>query len=220
MHRIPEPELMDDLAQAHAYAHADFAEPHQRFVELFRQTFPKANIAGRVLDLGCGPADVTIRFARAYPDCTIEGVDGAESMLHHGAYFVGRAGLAQRIHLVHARLPETTLPARAYDAVISNSLLHHLHDPQVLWRVVAQHARPGAAIFVMDLARPATREQAQDFVKVYAANEPKILQRDFFNSLCAAFTPQEVTDQLARAGLNRLSVRTVSDRHLVISGIF
>ena len=36
MRRIPEPELMDDAEQAKAYAEADFSEPNQRFLELFR----------------------------------------------------------------------------------------------------------------------------------------------------------------------------------------
>ena len=68
MERIPEPELMDDPAQAYAYANADFSEPHQAFVERFTQCFP-GHAPRRVLDLGCGAADITIRFARAYADC-------------------------------------------------------------------------------------------------------------------------------------------------------
>jgi hypothetical protein len=51
----------------------------------------------------------------------------------------------------------------------------------------------------------------------YAAGEPEILKRDFYNSLLAAFTPQEVEAQLAGAGLN-LSVDVISDRHMVIHG--
>jgi ubiquinone/menaquinone biosynthesis C-methylase UbiE len=218
MRRVPEPELMNDAAQAHAYAHADFAEPHQRFVELFKESFPGLNVAGRVLDLGCGPADVTIRFARAFPECTIEGVDGAESMLHHGAYYVGRAGLKQRIHLVHARLPHAQLPARAYDVIISNSLLHHLHDPMVLWQAIKSHAKPGAAVFVMDLLRPQSREQAQALVDQYAAGEPDILRQDFFNSLLAAFRVDEVGAQLRDCNLLSLETQQVSDRHLIVRG--
>jgi hypothetical protein len=35
-----EPELMDDAAQARAYAQADFAEENQGFVDRFREYFP------------------------------------------------------------------------------------------------------------------------------------------------------------------------------------
>ena len=66
MERIPEPELMDEAEQARAYAEADFSGPHDMFVQLFREAFPDTAPAGAVLDLGCGPADVTRRFASAF----------------------------------------------------------------------------------------------------------------------------------------------------------
>jgi hypothetical protein len=54
-------------------------------------------------------------------------------------------------------------------------------------------------------------------VEAYAGAEPEILRRDFFNSLCAAFTPDEVRAQLREAGL-ALEVLDVEDRHLVARG--
>ena len=48
--------------------------------------------------------------------------------------------------------------------------------------------------------------------------EPGVLQRDFFNSLLAAFTPDEVRGQLAEAGLPTLQVKTISDRHVMVTG--
>ena len=67
MKRIPEPELMDTDEQARAYAAADFSAAHQSYVTLFSETFPQRPAKATVLDLGCGPADVTIRFAKANP---------------------------------------------------------------------------------------------------------------------------------------------------------
>ena len=50
--RIPEPQLMDDEAQAEAYATTDFSEPHQAFVTHFTERFPDFS-GGEVMDLGC-----------------------------------------------------------------------------------------------------------------------------------------------------------------------
>ena len=218
MERMPEPELMDDAVQAAAYAQADFEAPHARFVELFRETFPDERVRGTVLDLGCGPADITLRFVRAYPDCTMHGVDGAAAMLAYGRERIKREGLAERVRLIHGYLPGVVLSQAKYDAVISNSLLHHLRDPMVLWGAVKTHAQPGAPVFVMDLRRPASRGQAQDLVAEYAANEPPILRHDFFHSLLAAYLPDEVAAQLRAAGLVGLDVKEVSDRHLLVCG--
>ena len=66
MKRIPEPELMDETAQAEAYAHADFDEPHNHCIELLKQALADRLPAhGRALDLGCCAADISIRFATA-----------------------------------------------------------------------------------------------------------------------------------------------------------
>jgi SAM-dependent methyltransferase len=218
MERIPEPELMNDAAQAAAYACADFEEPHARFIELFRETFPDEDVEGTVLDLGCGPGDITIRFVRAYPECVVHGVDGAAAMLAHGRSRLAREGLLERVRLIEAYLPGVELPLGAYDAVISNSLLHHLRDPMVLWNTLKHYAKPDAPVFIMDLLRPASRGQAQALVDEYAANEPEVLRHDFFHSLLAAYRSDEVADQLRAAGLDGLTVRQISDRHLLIYG--
>lgn len=217
MDRVPEPELMNDPAQALAYASADFSEPHDAFVARFRRCFPDF-ARGEVIDLGCGPADVTIRFARAYPQVRVLGVDGAAAMLALGRQAVAAAGLVGRIRLAQVRLPAAKLPGSRHAALISNSLLHHLTDPGVLWDAVRAVAAPEAAVFVMDLLRPPSREAAAELVALHAADAPDVLRRDFFNSLLAAFRPHEVRAQLAAAGLSGLKVEVASDRHLIAYG--
>jgi len=217
MQRVPEPELMDDPEQARAYASADFSEPHQAFLDRFVRCFPRHR-PRQVLDLGCGAADITIRFARHYPDAALTGVDGAPPMLAAAHAAVAQTALGRRIRLIEARLPETVLPRHAYDTVISNSLLHHLHDPQTLWRGVSEYAARGAALFIMDLRRPDSRERARELVEEYAGAEPELLKRDFLNSLLAAFRPEEIGAQLEQAGFTRLKVEAEGDRHVIVYG--
>ena len=50
------------------------------------------------------------------------------------------------------------------------------------------------------------------------ADEPEVLRRDFFHSLCAAFTLGEIRAQIAKAGLDRLRCEMTSDRHWVAWG--
>ena len=216
MDRIPEPELMDDAEQARAYATADFSEPHQAFVDHFKRCFPEQQ-PQHVLDLGCGPADVTIRFARAYPACQLTGVDGAAAMLQFGRQAIRADGLSSRIRLLNIRLPGNV--SGRFDTVISNSLLHHLAHASVLWQALTTNAAQGAAAFVMDLRRPDTCGAATELVEQYSGDEPDVLKRDFFNSLLAAYRPEEIQGQLTTAGLgDHLRVDVVSDRHLIVWG--
>ncbi len=210
---------MDDWEQARAYALADFEEPHDKFVEMFRATYPELTLTDWVLDLGCGPADVTIRFARAYHEARIIGVDGAKAMLSFGKEAVAQAGLNGRIELLHAYLPSDALPKADYQVIISNSLLHHLADPAALWCAISDYGRTGTRVFVMDLMRPHSRAQAEAFVEIYADGEPEILRRDFFRSLLAAYRPEEIAVQLSAAGFGDFAIEPVSDRHLTITGV-
>lgn len=217
MQRSPEPELMLDDDQARAYAEADFSEPHEHFVDLFAERFP-GPVDGLVLDLGCGPGDVSLRFATRYPKCRVHGIDGAPAMLAVGVELCRRHPSGSRVTLLEGRLPEGRGPAVPYPTIISNSLLHHLHAPDVLWGAILRDGAPGAQVFVMDLCRPDSIQQVDSLVARYAADAPAVLHRDFRNSLCAAFTPEEVREQLRAAGLHGFRVEQVSDRHLVVWG--
>ena len=216
MKRIPEPELMLNEEQVQAYAAGDFSGPHNRFVQLFSDLFPE--IEGYVLDLGCGAADVSLRFARAYPRCIVHGLDGSPAMLKLGKRAIDKGHLDDRVKLLCHCLPVKELPLSKYDAVISNSLLHHLKDPQILWQTVEQVANLGAPIFVMDLMRPQSEDQARKLIQTYAAYESDILKEDFYNSLVAAYRLNEIRAQLQQAEMNSLKVRLVSDRHFIVYG--
>ncbi len=215
MQRIPEPDLMAEPEQVLAYAGADFSEPHTRFVELFAEKFG-TGVGGPVLDLGCGPGDICRRFAGAFPACQVHGIDGSGAMLAFAETAANSAD-PTRISYQLAYLPDPQLPHQHYDAVISNSLLHHLRDPLVLWDTIIQCGKPGAAVFIMDLLRPDSPVAAEQMVELYAADEPEILKKDFFNSLLAAYLPSEVEAQLHQLGLT-LKIEVVSDRHFIAFG--
>jgi ubiquinone/menaquinone biosynthesis C-methylase UbiE len=206
---------MDEADQARAYSDADFSESHDRFVAHIGARF--GPLQGEVLDLGCGPADPTVRLAMANPAVTIVGVDAGPMMLTLAGERLARTGLAGRIRLEQRRLPDSSLPRRGFDAVVSNSLLHHLADPMDLWRTVGRCVRPGGVVAVMDLLRPLDVASVDQLV-ADLGESPPVLRADFRNSLLAAYRLEEVADQLAAAGLHDLAVEQLSDHHLFVGG--
>jgi 2-polyprenyl-3-methyl-5-hydroxy-6-metoxy-1,4-benzoquinol methylase len=248
MERIVEPELMDDPLQARAYAEADFDRSDQAFTErflgLFGQPFPRppapaaapdpvSAVGDGIVDLGCGPGNISFRLAAALPNARVLGVDGAASMVALAAEHQQRhPGAWPQLRFQQLKLPLADPAALGgpFAAVVSNSLLHHLHDPQVLWQVVGQLAAPGATIYIKDLRRPASAAAADALTERHAAGAPAVLRRDFRASLAAAFTAAEVEAQLAQAaqlwgaagtpGTNwpAFTVAEVEDRYLEIHG--
>jgi 2-polyprenyl-3-methyl-5-hydroxy-6-metoxy-1,4-benzoquinol methylase len=217
MDRVLEPELMEDEQQVLAYAKADFEEENQGFVDRFREYFPDFS-DGHVFDLGCGPGDIPIRIAKTLPACRVTGIDASAPMIRLAEQAVAQAGLSGRVTFRCERFQDIAGANRA-DAVLSNSLLHHVPNPLQFWNRLRQLVKPGSPVLVMDLLRPDSPEEAQAIVDRYAAREPQILRRDFYNSLLAAFTEDEVTTQLARMNLTRLLIDVPDDRHWVVGGL-
>jgi trans-aconitate methyltransferase len=218
MKRIAEPELMDSEAQTLAYAQADFEEANTLFADNFLDRFAGLGPTGQMADLGCGPGDIAIRLAMALPGWQVTGIDAGENMLRRARERLESESLGERVNFRLAYLPDPSLPKKTWDAVISNSLLHHLPDPLVLWESISGLGVDGAAVQVMDLVRPDSATAARDLVDRYADGAPEILREDFYNSLLAAYTISEIQEQLAQAKLEQLRVEPASDRHWIVSG--
>ena len=209
---------MLDPEQVGAYAAADFEEPHQRFIELLQKRLAPLRRRGVALDLGCGPGDISFRFLRAFPAWRVDAVDGSPGMIAAGRAAAVAAGLHDRIEFREVRLPDGAPPRRAYDLLFSNSLLHHLADPAVLWSSLRRWSGPATRVFIMDLMRPASQADARALVELYASGEPAVLRTDFYNSLLAAYRTGEVEVQLKVAALSHLAIEVISDRHFIVWG--
>ncbi len=221
--RVPEPELMEDPAQARAYSDADFSVAHQAIVDDLLARSPDLVVADvGVVDLGCGPADVTVRLASALPGARVTGLDAGPTMLALGRRRVAEAGLDGRVRLEQGHLPLDGSDLERlgrFHLVTSNSLLHHLARPGDLWVAVEALAAPDAVVHVVDLVRPFDEQSVAALVRREASDAPPVLQADFANSLRAAYRTDEVVEQLERAGMAAwLEVTMISDRHLVVHG--
>ncbi len=216
MDRQLEPELMVEEKQVMAYAQADFAKPHNHFIELIIQSLETKESTFSALDLGCGPGDISRRFSAAFPNARIDAIDGSQQMIEYGRKLTDEK-IHSNLRFILGVLPNHQWPNQNYDIIFSNSLLHHLHDPTILWQSIKSAGQPGSQLYIMDLIRPSNKMDAMQLVIQYTENEPEILQQDFFHSLLAAFTLDEINQQLADASLD-FSVEQVSDRHVFVSG--
>lgn len=222
--RVPEPELMEDPIQATAYSEADFSAPHQAVVDDLLARHP--HLRGRSLraiDIGCGPGDVTVRLASALPMAQIVGIDAGSRMLALGEQRVTAHALGDRVQLLRLHLPapnDELARLGHFDLVVSNAMLHHLDDPGSLWSTVRAVAARGAIIHVVDLRRPEDDAAVDALAATHTVGEPSVLVEDFRASLRAAYRTDEVREQLQACGLaNTLTVESVGDRHLIVSGV-
>jgi ubiquinone/menaquinone biosynthesis C-methylase UbiE len=136
---------------------------------------------------------------------------------------VERAGFTSRVALESADAKATCWDACAFDAVISNSIVHHIPEPLEVLREMWRLVRRGGILFVRDLTRPESANHVRTLVSIYASiperADPRTTamharQRDLFAaSLHAALTVEEVAEMAAAVGMRRDAVQRTSDRH-------
>jgi len=210
---------MDDDREVLAYDEADFRDVNVRFAR--RALRVAARRSGHAVDLGTGPAEIPIYFCRMAPGWRVTAVDASASMLKAARRNVCASGLAGRIFLRRADAKDLRgmeKMGKRFDLVFSNAVLHHLSDPLPFWLEVRRLVKPSGSVMVQDLLRPATRAQARRLVSLHAKGESCLLRDLFYQSFLAAYTGSEIREQLRRAGIRGLRVRTTGDHHLTICG--
>ena len=213
LERVLEPEVMDSELDAEEYASFDNSLVNDEFVTRALELAPPK---GYVFDVGTGPGDIAVLFATRAPALRILAIDLGEHMLGMARHNVARAGLSERVEIARLDAKATGWPAGSFDMVISNSLVHHIPEPEELFRELRRIARPGAGLFIKDLHRPASKSELQALVDKYAEGCTPYQRQTFLDSLRAALTVEEVTAMLRRVGWDELSARRCSDRHWCI----
>jgi SAM-dependent methyltransferase len=191
MQRCLEPELMDNMEHALAFRRANRDYGIKGFLEFYAKYVNMAT--GKIIDLGCGTGEYLLALENKYPDLSIIGFDGSEPMIQLARAIVEHHGSNVCVHHMEFKDIDTTA-----DCIISTNTLHHLHDPTVFWDCVKRTAQQ---VFVMDLVRPKSTVVARYIVDTLAKNESDEFKFDYYNSLLAAFSLEELTDQIKDTNL-------------------
>jgi ubiquinone/menaquinone biosynthesis C-methylase UbiE len=208
--RTLEPEVMDSAAEARDYDAMDHGEVNRVFVADF---LTAGGGDGPVLDVGTGTAQIPIVLCRQNAGARVTAVDMAGHMLAVAAENVRRAGLADRIVLERCDAKRLPFGDGSFDAVMSNSIVHHIPEPGAVLAEVVRVVRPGGLLFVRDLLRPDDEATLRRLVDLYAAGANAHQRQMFADSLHAALTLAEVRGLVGALGFDPGTVRQTTDRH-------
>jgi ubiquinone/menaquinone biosynthesis C-methylase UbiE len=226
--RVLEPEIMDTAEDARDYDAMDHLVVNEAFCEDFVKAIEGESIL-ELLDVGTGTARIPIALCTHVAGANFIGIDLAESMLAVGRENVNAAGLGERITLEARDAKQTHWPHGQFDAVMSNSIVHHIPEPidalAEMWRLV----REGGVLFIRDLRRPIDVEELARLVTRHggapSSNDPKLVasharqKRLFAASLHAALSTDEVQVLAARIGIDADAISATGDRHWTLSAI-
>lgn len=224
LQRKLEPEVMDSAEDASEYNEMDHSEVNQVFVdELLAFLSTNDDFKNRldddtgeligVLDVGTGTALIPALLCDQHAAFKVMAVDMAINMLELASYNVHASLRGDRIELVQADAKDLGYESEMFDIVMSNSIVHHIHDPKQCIAEMVRVVQPGGAIFVRDLMRPESMETLESIVQTYAGDATEYCQQLFHQSLHAALTLDEIRQLVSDCGWNPDGVTATSDRH-------
>ncbi len=210
MDRTLEPEVMDTAEEAAAYDEMDHSAVNQAFVDRLLALGAR----GRLLDLGTGPGDIPLLIVERVADCTVVGVDLSPGMLELAQKRRAGARQAERIKFRLADAKDLDFEDASFDAVFSNTVLHHLADPRPFLREARRVLRPRGTLLIRDLYRPSNRARVDELVRMYASTASPSGREMFRASLCAALMPSELRALADECGLAEARLMVDTDRHM------
>jgi ubiquinone/menaquinone biosynthesis C-methylase UbiE len=208
--RILETEVMDSWEEAVDYDSMDHTQVNKLFVSDYLAFDPQPT---DVLDLGTGTALIPIELCRALPECRVMAGDAATSMLDLAHYNVQVANFSDRIQLCQIDAKALVFADGMFGAVISNSIIHHIPEPQTVIAEAVRVCAAGGVLFFRDLLRPNHEAEWQQLVTTYAGECNEHQRQMFADSLRAALSLAEIRELIAAHGFDPASVQATSDRH-------
>lgn len=226
--RILEPEVMESADEAREYDAMDHAAVNEAFVADFLAAIRAAGLEDRLhhelqpfeaLDCGTGTALIPILLARRLIITRIVATDLSREMLKLARRNVQDADLQSCLTLQCEDGKAMRFESDSFDAVISNSLIHHLPEPNLALGEMVRVLRPGGILFVRDLLRPESVSQLDRLVEQHAAGVTVHQRLLFRDSLHAALTVEEVKLMLNKLRVENGRVEQTSDRHWTLTAM-
>ena len=136
--------LRDILAQARVYSLFARIVGATRGRQLYVQGYIRPKAGDRILDIGCGPADIL----EALPEVEYHGFDLSPDYIESARKRFGRRG---QFH-VEAVSAELVKKYAGFDLVLATGVLHHLTDAEAtdLFQVARTALKPGGRLVTLD----------------------------------------------------------------------
>jgi tRNA (cmo5U34)-methyltransferase len=133
-----------------------YAEMTERLLDYLPA--PVASRAERILELGCGTGNLSLRLAARYPSATITLVDAAPEMIEITRTRLRQsdASAVDRVTFITERFEDLKLPRATFDFITSCISLHHVSDKARLYRALFSAVQPRGTFRFADQLRGST----------------------------------------------------------------
>jgi len=150
---------------------------------------------GTFLEVGSGPAFVSIEVARRIPRVQIIGLDISETMLGIGIRNVAEAGLTGQITLRPGDAAKMPFDDAEFDFVVSSGSLHHWSKPMEVFDEIYRVLKLYQPALVYDVRKDTPKEKVDEFSRHIKS---RFMRWGLRHSVGESYTQQGIEELLSR----------------------
>ena len=229
MERTIEPELMEKEDQVISYANADFSQGENNLINQIKYYLLKNDInlseKDLIVDLGCGPGNISEKLSIKWPNVTVIGIDGSKEMIKKAESnkknSLNRCKLKNLSYLcadIKNLKPNEISFDKNISLLVSNSLIHHIWYLDDFFNCIKRLSTDLTINFHKDLKRPCNEKTALDLKEKCAKKYNNILTNDYYASLKASYTFKELKNFTLENDLSSFDVFEDGDKYLIVYG--
>ena len=229
MERIPEPELMEEKKQVISYDEADFSEGEVNLINQINHYLLRKNISlgekDLIVDLGCGPGNISEKLAIKWPNTEVIGIDGSKEMILRAEYnknISTNQKKLKNLRYICSDIKEIKLDnflfKKEINLLVSNSLIHHITYIEDFFNTIKSLSSNSTVNFHKDLKRPLDEKSALELKAQCSKIYNEILTNDYYASLKASYTFKELKNFTLENNLSSLEVFEDGDKYLIVYG--
>ena len=229
MERVPEPELMEEKEQVNSYDQADFSEGEVNLINQINHYLLRKNIflgeKDLIVDLGCGPGNISEKLAIKWPNSEVVGIDGSKEMILRAKYNKNISTRKKNLKNLSYSCSDIKdiksnnfLFKKRISLLVSNSLIHHITNLEDFFNTIISLSSNNTVNFHKDLKRPLDEKSALELKPKCATKYNKILTNDYYASLRASYTFKEVKSFTLENDLSSLDVFEEGENYLIVYG--
>ena len=228
MERIPEPELMNKKEQVISYVEADFSEGEVNLINQINYYLLRKNISlnekDLIVDLGCGPGNISERLAIKWPNTEVVGIDGSKEMILMAELKNKIANNQKKLKNLRyvcsdiKNIKPSFLFKKKISLLVSNSLIHHITHLEDFFNTIRNLSSEITVNFHKDLRRPLDEKSALELKSKCSSIHNEILTNDYYASLRASYTFKELNNYTLEKNPPSLEVFEDGEKYLIVYG--
>ena len=229
MERVPEPELMEEKEQVISYDEADFSEGEVNLINQINYYLLRKNISlGKkdlIVDLGCGPGNISEKLAIKWPNTEVVGIDGSKEMILRAEYNNSISTNQKKLkNLRYICSDIKDIKSNKFNLkktislLVSNSLIHHITNLEDFFNTIRSLSSNITVNFHKDLKRPLDEKSALELKAQCSTTYNEILTNDYYASLRASYTFKELKNFTLENDLSSLDVFEEGENYLIVYG--